>query len=185
MTSVVGLAVGSRVPSAAAGGCVWFWYWPEGVRSRLPSGVKVRRRKKDVRVSLAYNEAFFMPVPTMVVAEVTEGLGDASMGMTAGSGIDGAGDTERRNDEKDDRRLWLTTLGGFMGSAADVGVPGAEGTGDPMDGAGPPPAASMTDSWARWPKSGGAGLLDEMRRGGRSALMWLASLGVLSSVPSV
>jgi hypothetical protein len=27
-------------------------YWPEGVKRRLPSGANVRRRKKDVRVSL-------------------------------------------------------------------------------------------------------------------------------------
>jgi hypothetical protein len=102
------------------------------------------------------------------------------MGMTAGRGIDGAGEADRREDEKDERRLWLTTVGGFIGSVAEVGVPGADGTGEPMD-----TAASSTDSWPRWPKSGGAGLLEEMRRGGRSALMWLASLGVLSSEPSV
>ena len=100
--------------------------------------------------------------------------------MTAGKGIDGAGETDRREEEKDDRRLWLTTLGGFMGREVEVGVPGADGTGDPMD-----VVESKTDSWERWPKSGGAGLLEEMRRGGRSALLWLASLGVLSSEPSV
>jgi len=95
--------------------------------------------------------------------------------MTAGKGIDGAGDTDRR-EENEDRRLWLTTLGGFMGSAKEVGVPGAEGTGDPIEG-----AESRTASEERWPKSGGAGLLEEIRRGGRSALIWLASRGVLSS----
>ncbi len=63
---------------------------------------------------------------------------------------------------------------------ADVGVPGADGTGEPIDG-----AESTTDSCARWPKSGGAGLLEEMRRGGKSALIWLASRGALSSEPSV
>lgn len=52
------------------------------------------------------------------------------MGMTAGRGIDGAGDTERL-EENEDLRLWLTTLGGFIGSAMDVGVPGADGTGEP------------------------------------------------------
>lgn len=51
------------------------------------------------------------------------------MGMTAGRGIDGAGETERR-DEKEDLRLWLITLGGFIGRAIDVGVPGADGTGE-------------------------------------------------------
>lgn len=36
---------------------------------------------------------------------VGRGFGDASMGMTAGKGIDGAGLTERRDEEKDDLRL--------------------------------------------------------------------------------
>lgn len=40
-----------------------------------------------------------------------------------------------RRDEKDERLLWLTTLGGFIGKATDVGVPGAEGTGELIDGA--------------------------------------------------
>jgi hypothetical protein len=57
--------------------------------------------------------------------------------MTAGSGIDGAGETDRL-DEKDDLRLWENTLGGFMGRAIDVGVPGVEGTGEPR----PPGIAS-------------------------------------------
>ena len=52
-----------------------------------------------------------------------------------------------------------------MGSEAEVGVPGADGTGDPID-----VDESSTESCALWPKSGGAGLLDEIRRGGRSAL---------------
>jgi hypothetical protein len=96
------------------------------------------------------------------------GLGEASIGITAGSGIDGAGDTDRR-EEKDDRRLWLMTLGGFIGKATDVGVPGADGIGEPTA------AADSTDSWALNPKSGGAGLLEEIRRGGRSLLLWLAT----------
>ena len=58
------------------------------------------------------------------------GFGDASIGMTAGKGMDGAGETERL-EEKDDLLLWLITLGGFIGSATDVGVPGADGTGEP------------------------------------------------------
>ena len=101
--------------------------------------------------------------------------------MTAGRGIDGAGDAERR-DDSDERRLWLTTLGGFMGVGAgnEVGVPGAEGAGEPAE-----VADSVTESWDRCPKSGGAGLLAEMRRGGRSTLIWLASLGGLSSWLSV
>lgn len=106
---------------------------------------------------------------------ITGGFGEGSIGMTAGNGMDGAGETERR-EEKEDRRLWLTTLGGFMGRGNEVGVPGADGTGEPAE-----VPESKTESWERWPKSGGAGLLEEMRRGGRSALMWLASRGGLSS----
>ena len=69
------------------------------------------------------------------------GRGEASMGMTAGRGSDGAGDTDRRL-ENDDRRLWLMTLGGFIGRATEVGVPGAEGTGEPIE------IADSIDSWA-------------------------------------
>lgn len=59
------------------------------------------------------------------------GFGDASIGITAGSGMEGAGEAERL-EENDDLREWLITLGGFIGSAIDVGVPGAEGIGEPM-----------------------------------------------------
>ena len=69
------------------------------------------------------------------------GRGEASIGMTAGRGNDGAGDTDRLL-EKDDRRLWLMTLGGFIGRATEVGVPGAEGTGEPIE------IADSIDSWA-------------------------------------
>lgn len=110
------------------------------------------------------------------------GLGDASIGMTAGRGIDGAGLTERRDDENEDLRLWLMMLGGFIGKAIEVGVPGADGTGDPMAAlvALTPGIASSTANWDRCPKSGGAGLLEEMRRGGKSDFMWLAILGGFS-----
>ncbi len=54
------------------------------------------------------------------------------MGITAGRGMEGAGDAERR-EEKEDRRLWLMTLGGFIGKATEVGVPGADGTGEPTE----------------------------------------------------
>lgn len=84
-------------------------------------------------------------MPMLVV--VGCGLGEASMGMTAGSGIDGAGDTDRW-DENDERRLWLTTLGGFMGKANDVGVPGAEGAGELIE-VGPEAAPSMAASCDR------------------------------------
>lgn len=97
------------------------------------------------------------------------GLGDASIGITAGRGRDGAGETERRIDiagdaaPKEDLRLWLMVLGGFIGRARDVGVPGQEGTGDPM---------AFEDvsvaNCARNPISGGAGLLEDIRRPGKS-----------------
>ena len=75
---------------------------------------------------------------------VVWGFGEASMGITAGSGIEGAGDTERRED-KDDLREWLTTLGGFMGRAAEVGVPGAEGAGEALPAAEPASRVARTD----------------------------------------
>lgn len=82
---------------------------------------------------------------------VGKGFGEASMGITAGRGIDGAGLTERRDEEKDDLRLWLTMLGGFIGKAIEVGVPGAEGTGEPMGALVllSPGTASRTANWAR------------------------------------
>jgi len=125
--------------------------------------VNVSRRKNDFKVSLAYMWEFLTPV-------LKEGFGD-SIGMTAGSGKDGAGETDLLIDiagdeaPKDDRLLWLTTLGGFIGSAMDVGVPGQEGPGDPI--------ALFEDSlWscARKLMSGGAGLFEEIRRPGRSIL---------------
>lgn len=59
------------------------------------------RRKKEVNVSFAYRLAFFMPRPS--IAEEC-GFGEASIGMTAGSGSEGAGEADLR-DEKEDRRL--------------------------------------------------------------------------------
>lgn len=111
--------------------------------------------------------AFFTPSPKL-------GLGDASICMTAGNGSDGAGDAERLIDmpgdeaPKDDLRLWLMTLGGFMGRAIEVGVPGHDGAGDPI--------TSFKDSCCicdRNPMSGGAGLFEEIRRPGRSIFILL------------
>jgi hypothetical protein len=62
--------------------------------------VNVRRRKKDVSVSFAYRFAPFTPMATLVAM----GFGDASIDMTAGRGIDGAGETDLL-EEKEDRRL--------------------------------------------------------------------------------
>jgi len=91
-------------------------------------------------------------------------------GMTAGRGMEGAGEAERRMDgdePKDERRLWDVGGGCIVGSASDCGVPGIEGTGDPTAR-----LPSATND-ARPPKSGGAGLFEDMRRAGRSILLTL------------
>ena len=99
--------------------------WPAGVNRRLPSGVKVNLRKKEVRLSFAYMLALRTEAEWCI-------FGEDSMGLTAGSGSDGAGDIDLRSegDElNDDRRLGVST-GGFIGRGSDIGVPGAEGTGE-------------------------------------------------------
>jgi hypothetical protein len=58
--------------------------------------------------------------------------------------MDGAGETERL-EENEVLRLWVTTLGGFIGRAIDVGVPGAEGTGEPIATPGTASTAARTD----------------------------------------
>lgn len=60
-------------------------------------------------------------------------------------------------------------LGGFIGNARDVGVPGHDGTGEPIFAL----AFESIEIWERKPRSGGAGLLEEMRRPGRSILMFI------------
>src|SRR6478752_4250616 len=82
-------------------------YWPAGVNNKLPSGANVKRRKNDVRVSLAYMGAFLTPPRAgwLPVARLPM-LGE--LGMTAGRGMEGAGEAERRIDgdePNDDRRL--------------------------------------------------------------------------------
>ena len=85
--------------------------------------------------------------------------------------MEGEGETDRRNDgvvePNDDLRL-CEVGGGFMGNANELGVPGAEGIGDPMAAA----TLSLTN-WPLEPKSGGAGLLDDIRREGRSIFVTL------------
>lgn len=80
------------------------------MNNKLPSGAKVKRRKNDVKVSFAYILAFLTPRPT-------KGLEEAE-GIMAGSGIEGAGDAERRIEGEalpiEDLRLWVLK-GGFMG----------------------------------------------------------------------
>lgn len=111
-------------------------------------------------------------------------LGEAA-GMTAGRGIDGLGETDRcridcaETDPNEERRLCVVA-GGFMGNASDCGVPGAEGPGEPMawawDG-----MSFTNDALPR--KSGGAGLLWDTLRVGRSIFEMLLCL-VRSGWPS-
>lgn len=91
-------------------------------------------------------------------------------GMTAGKGIDGAGEADRRmegDEPNEERRLCEVGGGCIVGKANDCGVPGIEGTGDPMAR-----LASPTNE-ARPPKSGGAGLFEDTRRAGRSIFVTL------------
>lgn len=101
-------------------------YWPAGVKSKLPSGANVRRLKNEEYLSSpAYMGSFLNPSPLK--------LGEFP-GITAGSGSEGAGETDLRIDGEepnDDRRLW-DVGGGFMGRARLCGVPGADGMGEPM-----------------------------------------------------
>lgn len=72
------------------------------------------RLKNDVKVSFAYIGAFRTPsVPILPM------LGE--FGMTAGSGIEGAGEAERRidGDEPNEDRRLCDVGGGFMGRAND------------------------------------------------------------------
>jgi hypothetical protein len=63
-------------------------------------------------------------------------LGDEISGRTAGSGREGAGDADLRNDgdePKEDRRLWLVMrAGGSIGRGVVNGVPGFDGAGEAM-----------------------------------------------------
>lgn len=82
------------------------------------------------------------------------------MGRTAGNGIEGAGEADLRilgEEPKDDRRL-CEIAGGFMGR----GVPGTEGDGAGEYGASTVPSGRVC---GRIPRSGGAGLLVDIRRG--------------------
>jgi hypothetical protein len=65
-------------------------------------------------------------------------------------------------------------LGGFIGRAREVGVPGQDGPGDPI--------VLLEDSlnWDRNPMSGGAGLFEDIRRPGRS-IFWLKAIFTNSS----
>ena len=54
----------------------------------------------------------------------------------------------------------------MFGRASDCGVPGIDGTGEPI-------AMASPTKDARPPKSGGAGLFEDIRRAGRSILVTL------------
>lgn len=97
-----------------------------------------------------------------------------AVGMTAGRGIDGLGETDRRIDcaePNEDRRLCVVG-GGFIGSASDCGVPGADGLGEPTAR-----SSALSFSICARPRnsrtSDGTGLFDEIRRIGISILVIL------------
>ena len=74
-----------------------------------------------------------------------KGRGEFSIGLTAGKGIDGAGDADLRRDgedAKDDLRLCVNG-GGFIGNAREVGVPGIDAEGAGEAGARSPPAIDV------------------------------------------
>lgn len=92
------------------------------------------------------------------------------LGMTAGRGIDGAGEAERRmegEEPNEERRLCEVGGGCIVGRASDCGVPGMDGTGEPIA------RLQSPTKDARPPKSGGAGLLEDTRRAGKSILVTL------------
>ena len=93
-------------------------------------------------------------------------LGEDISGRTAGRGRLGAGDAERRKDGEDPKedRLLVPIAGGSIGRGVVNGVPGLEGAGDAM-------ARLVVLVAACRCMSGGAGLLDEIRRPGRSVLL--------------
>ena len=83
---------------------------------------------------------FRTPNPPVIPPPVKPPLILGDCGITAGSGIDGDGETDRRTDgvvEPKDDRLLCEVGGGFMGNANEFGVPGAEGIGDPIAAAAP------------------------------------------------
>lgn len=84
--------------------------------------------------------------------------------------MDGAGEADRRmdgDDPKEERRLCEVGGGCICGNASDCGVPGIDGTGEPIAKFESPTKDALP------PKSGGAGLFDDTRRAGRSILVTL------------
>ena len=84
--------------------------------------------------------------------------------------MDGAGDADLRmaGDELKDERLLCELAGGFIGRAREIGVPGTEGAGEP--------GARLWVSGGKYglnPRSGGAGLLEDILLPGKSILVIL------------
>lgn len=150
-------------------------YCPAGVKRRLPSGVNVRRRKNEVRVSLWYMLAFRTERPIAALR-----LGEEISGLTAGKGNEGAGDADLRKDgdEPKDDRLLESAGGGSMGIGIVNGVPGFEGAGEAIA------APLVLEFDARCPGKSGAGLFEEIRRPGRSILLNLPCVDSVQ-VPSL
>jgi len=103
-------------------------YCPAGARRRLPSVLKVRRRKNESSASLWYSDI-----------DLVDGCGfGEDDGFTAGSGRAGEGDAERLKADMDDCAgdpqtedlLLVGYVGGFIGMDRDVGVPGVEEVGE-------------------------------------------------------
>ena len=99
--------------------------------------------------------AFFTPGPFT--------LGEKSIGLTAGSGKAGDGEVDLRDEPNELLRL-AASIGGFIGRENDVGVPGVEGAGDAIT------AEESPINPVRTGRSGGAGLPELTRLGGRSIL---------------
>lgn len=106
--------------------------------------------------------AFFTPILPRRLGE------DDSSGFTAGKGREAAGDADLRmdgEDPKEERRLCDTGGGSIGRVVAVIGVPGVDGTGEATA-----IEAAADDGCVFVLKSGGAGLLDDIRLPGRSIL---------------
>ena len=88
-------------------------------------------------------------------------LGEKSIGFTAGRGSAGEGEVDLRieGEEPNELRRLAASIGGFMGRENEVGVPGVEGAGE---------AITAEESTPNPARSGGAGLPELTRLGGRS-----------------
>jgi hypothetical protein len=111
---------------------------------------------------------FFNPNPA------ANGFGELSIGLTAGRGIEGAGEADLCTGvPNEDRLLCDVGGGGSMGNDKVVGVPGIDAI--DAEGAGDAGASVKASTWTfeRILVSGGAGLLADILRPGRSILVTL------------